>query len=86
VSGRILVHRTYKKITIIKSGLDKYLSIPPQLDMYEEERTTLESQNAAKDSDLKNLAAQYGQALGHQNHKQKIKHLVKLKEENVLIK
>jgi chromosome segregation ATPase len=57
-----------------------------QLDMYEEERAALETQNKAKDSDLKSLAKQYGQALGHQNHKQKIKHLVRLKEENVELK
>lgn len=57
-----------------------------QLEAYEVEKTTLESQNKARESDLKQLATQYGQLLGHQNHNQKIKHMVKLKEENVTLK
>ncbi len=57
-----------------------------QLEQFELEKAALESQNKAKDSDLKKLAAQFGQAIGHQNHKQKIHHMVQIKEENVALK
>ena len=57
-----------------------------QLEAYEVEKSALESQNKARESDLRQLATQYGQLLGHQNHNQKIKHMVKLKEENVALK
>ena len=32
------------------------------------------------------LATQYSSLLGHQNHKQKIHHVVKLKQDNVALK
>ena len=32
------------------------------------------------------LASEYSNLLGHQNQKQKIKHVVKLKEENLALK
>ena len=54
-----------------------------QLEAYELERQSLMSLNEATQSDLKKLAEQQGQALGHQNHKQKINHLVQLKKERV---
>ena len=57
-----------------------------QLEAFEVEKSALESQNKARESDLRQLATQYGQLLGHQNHNQKIKHMVKLKEENVALK
>lgn len=36
--------------------------------------------------ELNNLSDAYAKLLGHQNHKQKIKHVVKLKEQNHLLK
>lgn len=38
------------------------------------------SQNAQ--SEVDKLSKEYAKLLGHQNHKQKIKHIMKLKEEN----
>ena len=35
---------------------------------------------------VKKLATQYGSLLGHQNHQQKIQHVVKIKQENVNLK
>ena len=44
------------------------------------------SRNHEVQGEVKKLASQYGQLLGHQNHKQKIQHLVKLKQENVTMR
>lgn len=57
-----------------------------QLQAYEAERQALTSHNDAVKNDLKQLALQYAQILGHQNQKQKIKHMVKLKEQNLELK
>ena len=54
-----------------------------QLDSFETERAALLEKNKEAEGEVKKLATQYGQLLGHQNHKQKIQHLVKLKKENV---
>lgn len=35
---------------------------------------------------MNKLASQYSSLLGHQNHKQKIHHVVKLKQDNVGLK
>merc|ERR1712226_581709 len=44
------------------------------------------NRNQEVQGEVKKLASQYGQLLGHQNHKQKIQHLVKLKQENVTMR
>ena len=44
------------------------------------------SRNHEVQGEVKKLASQYGQLLGHQNHKQKIQHLVKLKQDNVTMR
>ena len=54
-----------------------------QLDSFEMEKAVLLARNKEAEGEVKKLATQYGQLLGHQNHKQKIQHLVKLKQENV---
>ena len=56
-----------------------------QLENYEAERDELMSQNKATAKNLMKLAAEHGKILGHQNHRQKIQHLVKIKEENVAL-
>ncbi len=43
------------------------------------------NQNKATVDNLKKLAEQHGKMLGHQNPKQKINHLVKLKTDNVTL-
>lgn len=42
------------------------------------------SKNAQKE--IEKLSHDYAKILGHQNHKQKIHHLLKLKEENIALK
>ena len=57
-----------------------------QLDSFEVEKAVLLEKNKEAEVEVKKLATQYGQLLGHQNHKQKIQHLVKLKEENIAMR
>jgi len=53
-----------------------------QLDEYEAERNALLCQNSQAKDEVAKLGQQYAKLLGHQNKKQKIQHVVKLKEEN----
>ncbi|RXG61394.1 hypothetical protein Avbf_16938 [Armadillidium vulgare] len=53
-----------------------------QLDSYKMEKSFLLSKSAAAESELKKLSEEYARLIGHNNHKQKIQHLVKLKTEN----
>lgn len=52
-----------------------------QLEMYEAEKKALLSQALYAESSMASLAAKYTQLLGHQNSKQKIHHLDKLKQD-----
>ncbi|XP_076319572.1 uncharacterized protein LOC143230250 isoform X2 [Tachypleus tridentatus] len=54
-----------------------------QLDAFQAERQLLLNQNTEVHSELVNLSKQYAYLLGHQNHKQKIKHIMKIKQENM---
>ncbi|KFQ19750.1 Hyaluronan mediated motility receptor, partial [Merops nubicus] len=53
-----------------------------QLDAYEAEKNVLLSEHSAAQEELNKLSDAYAKLLGHQNQKQKIKHVIKLKEEN----
>lgn len=57
-----------------------------QLDGFAAERDVLLSENGATQAELNKLAGDYANLLGHQNQRQKIKHMVKLKEENLALK
>ncbi|CAG2058346.1 unnamed protein product [Timema podura] len=57
-----------------------------QLEAFELERHMLETRKMAAEHEVKDLATKYAELLGHQNHKQKIKHMVKLKEHNLELK
>jgi len=57
-----------------------------QLESYEMEKKALLSQSEQAHGEVQKLATQYGSLLGQQNHKQKIQHVVKLKQENVSMK
>lgn len=57
-----------------------------QLEQYEFEKQHLMSQNMFSQQEMKRLSEKYGQILGHQNNKQKIRHISKLKEENLQLK
>ena len=83
-----------EKLKVAKEDCEKYQNqyetlqaqIEPfrkQLDAFEAEKMKLEELNKANESSLKSLAEQHGKMLGHQNHKQKINYLVKIKQDNV---
>ncbi|MEQ2247595.1 hypothetical protein ILYODFUR_010941 [Ilyodon furcidens] len=57
-----------------------------QLNAFAAERDALLNENGANQEELNKLAEAYALLLGHQNQKQKIKHVVKLKDENVSLK
>ena len=63
--------------------------LPPsqtQLELYRAERRCLLEQSEGTRAELERLAGQYSQLLGHQNKKQKIHHIMQLKEENLQLK
>ncbi|XP_006898987.1 PREDICTED: hyaluronan mediated motility receptor [Elephantulus edwardii] len=57
-----------------------------QLDAFEAERQALLNEHGAAQEQLNKLSDSYAKLLGHQNLKQKIKHVVKLKDENSQLK
>lgn len=57
-----------------------------QLDAFAAERNALLSENGANQEELNKLSDAYACLLGHQNQKQKIKHVMKLKDENTSLK
>merc|ERR1739844_384566 len=54
-----------------------------QLESFETERSALLTKKRETHGKMTNLFDEYTNLLGHQNHKQKIKHLVRLKQENL---
>ncbi|XP_069812907.1 hyaluronan mediated motility receptor-like [Dendropsophus ebraccatus] len=57
-----------------------------QLDAFEAEKNALLSEHGAAQVELNKLSDTYAKLLGHQNPKQKIKHVMKLKTENAQLK
>uniref|UniRef100_A0A3B5LNV4 Hyaluronan-mediated motility receptor (RHAMM) n=1 Tax=Xiphophorus couchianus TaxID=32473 RepID=A0A3B5LNV4_9TELE len=57
-----------------------------QLNAFAAERDALLNENGANQEELNKLADAYASLLGHQNQKQKIKHVMKLKDENISLK
>ncbi|XP_009982073.1 PREDICTED: hyaluronan mediated motility receptor, partial [Tauraco erythrolophus] len=57
-----------------------------QLDAFEAEKNVLLNEHGAAQEELNKLSDAYAKLLGHQNQKQKIKHVMKLKEENTHLK
>lgn len=57
-----------------------------QLDAFEAEKNTLLNEHGAAQEELNKLSDAYAKLLGHQNQKQKIKHVMKLKEDNTHLK
>ncbi|XP_032558750.1 hyaluronan mediated motility receptor isoform X1 [Chiroxiphia lanceolata] len=57
-----------------------------QLDAFEAEKNALLQEHGAAQEELNKLSDAYAKLLGHQNQKQKIKHVMKLKEENSHLK
>ncbi|XP_074739314.1 hyaluronan mediated motility receptor isoform X2 [Strix uralensis] len=54
-----------------------------QLDAFEAEKNALLNEHGAAQEELNKLSDAYAKLLGHQNQKQKIKHVMKLKEDNM---
>ncbi|XP_053847090.1 hyaluronan mediated motility receptor isoform X2 [Vidua macroura] len=57
-----------------------------QLDAFEAEKNVLLEEHGAAQEELNKLSDAYAKLLGHQNMKQKIKHVMKLKEDNAHLK
>ncbi|NWW57267.1 HMMR protein, partial [Ifrita kowaldi] len=57
-----------------------------QLDAFEAEKNVLLEEHGAAQEELNRLSDAYAKLLGHQNMKQKIKHVMKLKEDNAHLK
>ncbi|NWQ99782.1 HMMR protein, partial [Paradoxornis webbianus] len=57
-----------------------------QLDAFEAEKNALLEEQGAAQEQLNKLSDAYAKLLGHQNMKQKIKHVMKLKEDNAHLK
>ncbi|NXO40149.1 HMMR protein, partial [Locustella ochotensis] len=57
-----------------------------QLDAFEAEKNMLLEEHGAAQEELNKLSDAYAKLLGHQNMKQKIKHVMKLKEDNAHLK
>ncbi|XP_072487002.1 hyaluronan mediated motility receptor [Notamacropus eugenii] len=53
-----------------------------QLDAFEAEKRALLTEHGTTQEELNKLSESYAKLLGHQNQKQKIRHVMKLKEEN----
>ncbi|XP_015280995.1 PREDICTED: hyaluronan mediated motility receptor [Gekko japonicus] len=69
---RILYEELYNKVKPFQQ----------QLDAYEAEKNALMNEHGAAQEVLNKLSDAYAKLLGHQNQKQKIKHVMRLKEEN----
>lgn len=68
---------------------DLYQKVRPfqeQLDAFEAERLSLMSYSKNARSEIDKLSKDYAKLLGHQNQKQKIHHVMKLKEDNISLK
>ncbi|NXT97691.1 HMMR protein, partial [Buphagus erythrorhynchus] len=57
-----------------------------QIDAFEAEKNALLEEHGAAQEELNKLSDAYAKLLGHQNMKQKIKHVMKLKEDNAHLK
>lgn len=62
------------------------MCLQEQLNAFAAERNALLNENGANQEELNKLSDAYASLLGHQNQKQKIKHVIKLKDENISLK
>lgn len=72
-----------------KKYKDLELKVGPfmsQLEQFEFEKKSLLNENAYTQQEMSKLSEKYASILGHQNNKQKIHHIKKLKEENITLK
>ncbi|KAK7922548.1 hypothetical protein WMY93_009450 [Mugilogobius chulae] len=69
-----------------KMGRELAVLDQAQLNAFAAEKDALLNENGANQEELNKLSDAYARLLGHQNQKQKIKHVVKLKDENLTLK
>ncbi|XP_066447170.1 hyaluronan mediated motility receptor isoform X3 [Eleutherodactylus coqui] len=72
--------------TLFEELQNKVRPFQQQLDAFEAEKNALLNEHGAAQDELGKLSEAYGKLLGHQNQKQKIKHVMKLKMENTQLK
>ncbi|CAI9536061.1 unnamed protein product, partial [Staurois parvus] len=72
---------TMKWRTLYEELFNKVRPFQQQLDAFEAEKNALLNERGAAQDELNKLSEAYAKLLGHQNQKQKIKHVVKLKHE-----
>ena len=66
--------------------LDKVEPFMEQLDAFAAEKAFMLSKTNAAEAEATQLGRKYAELLGHQNQRQKIRHVVKLKDDNFLLK
>ncbi|XP_069510384.1 hyaluronan mediated motility receptor isoform X2 [Ambystoma mexicanum] len=89
VDEKVLVElkgETQKWRTLFEELHNKVKPFQEQLDMFEAEKNALLNEHGAAQEELNKLSDNYAKLLGHQNQRQKIKHVMKLKEENIQLK
>ena len=62
------------------------VALQEQLKAYEREKQLLLGKSKNAEQEIETLSRDYAKLLGHQNQKQKIHHILKLKEENLGLK
>ncbi|XP_033096596.1 hyaluronan mediated motility receptor-like [Anneissia japonica] len=72
--------------TLYENLEEKVAPFKEQLDQFELERKFMLSKSSQAQSEIQKLSQDYAKLLGHQNSKQKIQHVQKLKEENLALK
>ena len=65
---------------------ERYRPFQDQIDGLEGMNLLLKNQTSMAQSEVQKLSEQYARLLGHQNQKQKIQHVKKLKDENASLK
>ncbi|XP_067664127.1 hyaluronan mediated motility receptor-like [Haliotis asinina] len=81
-----LTQEIHKWQTLYEELQEKVAPFIDQIDAFEAERQYLLGCSANAQAEINKLSTEYAQLLGHQNQKQKIKHIVKIKEENNSLK
>ncbi|XP_077122216.1 hyaluronan mediated motility receptor [Ranitomeya variabilis] len=72
--------------TMFEELQNKVRPFKEQLDAFEAEKSALLNEHGAAQDELNKLGDAYAKLLGHQNQRQKIKHVMKLKAENCQLK
>ncbi|XP_057585610.1 hyaluronan mediated motility receptor isoform X2 [Hippopotamus amphibius kiboko] len=85
-SGAELTEEMNKWRLLYEELYNKTKPFQLQLDAFEAEKQALLNEHGAAQEQLNKLRDSYAKLLGHQNLKQKIKHVVKLKDENSRLK